>query len=215
VKLLEGNIMTDILTVDARGLACPQPVLETKKVLDETSSSVLRVLVQGYTSRENVSRFARNRGCEVEVQEQGKDEFEITLRRGQSEIAHDEQEDLLPCPVPEQSQNGKNVVYIGNNCMGRGDDELGQKLMRGFLRTWIDVSPRPWRMIFINSGVKLTTIDEEGAEAISMLEEKGVEILSCGTCLQHFGIEDKLRVGKVTNMFEIIESPTRPQRFAG
>ncbi|MGO9566987.1 MAG: DsrE family protein, partial [Desulfomonilaceae bacterium] len=60
--------------------------------------------------------------------------------------------------------------------------------------------------VFINSGVKLTTIDEEGAEAISMLEEKGVEILSCGTCLQHFGIEDKLRVGKVTNMFEIIES---------
>ena len=61
-------------------------------------------------------------------------------------------------------------------------------------------------MIFINSGVKLTTVDEEGAEAISMLEEKGVEILSCGTCLQHFGIEDKLRVGKVTNMFDIIES---------
>jgi selenium metabolism protein YedF len=206
MELLGGNIMTDILTVDARGLACPQPVLETKKVLDETGSSVLRVLVQGYTSRENVSRFARNRGCEVEVQEQGKDEFEITLRRTGTEIAHDEQEDLLPCPVPEQSQGAKIVVYVGNNCMGRGDDELGQKLMRGFLRTWIDVSPRPWRMLFINSGVKLTTIDEEGAEAISMLEEKGVEILSCGTCLQHFGIEDKLRVGKVTNMFEIIDS---------
>jgi selenium metabolism protein YedF len=198
--------MTDILTVDARGLACPQPVLETKRVLDETDSSVLRVLVQGYTSRENVSRYARNQGCEVEVQEQGTDEFEITLTRAGSEVARDEKEDLLPCPVPEQSQSARIVVYVGNNCMGRGDDELGQKLMRGFLRTWIDVSPRPWRMIFINSGVKLTTLDEEGSEAISMLEEKGVEILSCGTCLQHFGIEDKLKVGKVTNMFEVIES---------
>ncbi len=206
MALLEENIMTDILTVDARGLACPQPVLETKKVLEETSSRLLRVLVQGYTSRENVSRFARNRGCQVEVHEKGKDEFEITLTRADSEIPHNKQEDPLPCPVPEQSRDGKNLVYVGNNCMGRGDDELGQKLMRGFLRTWIDVSPRPWRMVFINSGVKLTTIDEEATEAISMLEEKGVEILSCGTCLQHFGIEDKLRVGKVTNMFEIIES---------
>lgn len=206
MTLLEEKIMTDILTVDARGLTCPQPVLETKRVLEETSSNLLKVLVQGYTSRENVSRFARNRGCEVEVHEKDNDEFEITLRRAGSEIARNEQEDLLPCPMPEQLHDGKNLVYVGNNCMGRGDDELGQKLMRGFLRTWIDVSPRPWRMVFINSGVKLTTIDEEAVEAISMLEEKGVEILSCGTCLQHFGIEDKLRVGKVTNMFEIIES---------
>jgi selenium metabolism protein YedF len=198
--------MTEILTVDARGLSCPQPVLETKRALDETASNTLRVLVQGYTSRENVSRFARNRGCKVDVQEKAKDEFEITLTRAGSEPAQDIREELLPCPVPEPAHAAKNVVYVGNNCMGRGDDELGKKLMRGFLRTWIDVSPKPWRMIFINSGVKLTTVDEEAAEAISMLEEKGVEILSCGTCLQHFGIEDKLRVGKITNMFEIIDS---------
>lgn len=198
--------MAEILTVDARGLACPQPVLETKKALDETTSNVLRVLVHGYTSRENVSRFARNRGCEVDVQEKAKDEFEITLRRVSAEPAQNKQEELLPCPMPEPARAAKNVVYVGNNCMGRGDDELGQKLMRGFLRTWIDVSPKPWRMIFINSGVKLTTIDEEATEAISMLEEKGVEILSCGTCLQHFGLEDKLKVGKVTNMYDVIDS---------
>jgi selenium metabolism protein YedF len=198
--------MADILTIDARGLACPQPVLETKKALEETESNVLRVLVQGYTSRENVSRFARNRGCEVDVQEKAKDEFEITLRRAGSEIDQNKQEELVPCPMPEPARDAKNVVYVGNNCMGRGDDELGKKLMRGFLRTWIDVSPKPWRMVFINSGVKLTTIDEEGTEAISLLEEKGVEVLSCGTCLQHFGLEDKLKVGKVTNMFDIIDS---------
>ena len=143
--------------------------------------SALRVLVQGYTSRENVSRFARNRGCEVEVQEKDKDEFEITLKRTESEIVQKVQEEILACPVPEQSQDSKIVVYVGNNCMGRGDDELGKKLMRGFLRTWIDISPRPWRMIFINSGVKLTTIDEEAAEAVSMLEEKGCR----GSLLRH------------------------------
>lgn len=198
--------MAEILTIDARGLTCPQPVLETKKALDETEANVLRVLVQGYTSRENVSRFARNQGCEVDVQEKAGDEFEITLKRAAREPDQNKQEDLLPCPIPEPARDAKNVVYVGNNCMGRGDDELGKKLMRGFLRTWIDVNPKPWRMIFINSGVKLTTIDDEAAEAISMLEEKGVEVLSCGTCLQHFGLEDKLKVGKVTNMFEIIDS---------
>jgi selenium metabolism protein YedF len=78
--------------------------------------------------------------------------------------------------------------------------------MRGFLRTWIDVEPRPWRIIFINSGVKLTTIDDEAVEAVSLLEERGVEVLSCGTCLEHFGLSDKLRAGRVTNMFEVIES---------
>ena len=65
---------------------------------------------------------------------------------------------------------------------------------------------KPWRMIFINAGVKLTTLDDEAVEAVSMLEERGVEVLSCGTCLQFFGLEDKLRVGKVTNMYEVIES---------
>ncbi len=198
--------MAGILTVDARGLTCPQPVLETKKALDETASDALRVLVHGYTARENVSRFARNQGCEVDVQEKANDEYEIMLKRAGRETAQDRREELLPCAVQERAQNGKNVVYIGHNCMGRGDDELGKKLMRGFLRTWIDVTPKPWRMIFINSGVKLTTVDEEAAEAISMLEEKGVEVLSCGTCLQHFGLEDKLRVGKVTNMYEVIDS---------
>ncbi len=83
--------MAEILTIDARGLSCPQPVLETKKALDETTADVLRVLVQGYTSRENVSRFARNQGCEVDVQENARDEFEITLRRAMSEVAQNKQ----------------------------------------------------------------------------------------------------------------------------
>ena len=78
--------------------------------------------------------------------------------------------------------------------------------MRGFLQTLVDVQPLPWRIIFINSGVKLTTVDEGAAEAVSMLEQKGVEALSCGTCLQHFQLEDKLKVGRVTNMFEVVET---------
>ena len=100
----------------------------------------------------------------------------------------------------------RNAVFVGTDCMGKGDDVLGRKLMRGFLRTWIDAPTKPWRMIFINSGVHLTTIDEEAVEAVSLLEDNGVEILSCGTCLEHFGLVDRLQVGRATNMFEVIDT---------
>ncbi len=197
--------MNNLTTIDARGLACPQPVLETKKALETGISGPLRVLVDNSTSKENVMRFARNQGCEVEIEESEPDQFRITILKCADPVQHAAQQELLPCPMPE-TQAVRNVVYIGNNCMGRGDDELGAKLMRGFLRTMIDSAPLPWRIVFINSGVKLTTIDQEAVEAISLLEERGVEVLSCGTCLEHYNLKDKLGAGKVTNMFEIIES---------
>lgn len=198
--------MNDIFTVDARGLSCPQPVLETKRAFEESDSLQLKILVDNTTSKENVKRFASNQGCEVQIRDLGAEQYEILVQRPAGEPAQVSQLELLPCPVPEATTNAKNVVYVGTNSMGLGSEDLGQKLMRGFLRTWIDVNPLPWRMIFINSGVKLTTLDEEAVEAVSMLEDRGVEILSCGTCLQFFGLEDKLRVGRVTNMFEVIET---------
>ncbi len=197
--------MNNIDTIDARGLACPQPVLQTKKALETGISGSLRVLVDNTTAKENVMRFARNQGCEVEIQENEPEQFQLTILKCGEPVEPAAQQELLACPAPE-AQPVRNVLYIGNNCMGRGDDELGAKLMRGFLRTIIDSTPLPWRMVFINSGVKLTTIDQEALEAISLLEEKGVEVLSCGTCLEHFNLKDKLGAGKVTNMFEIIES---------
>jgi len=196
--------MNDKLTVDARGLACPQPVLETKRVLDEDLASIFSVLVDNETSRENVCRFARNRGCLVEVLETVGNQFEIKISRTDV-TAPVVKEELLPCAAPAAGSQ-RIVVFVGSRSMGRGDEDLGTRLMRGFLRTWIDVEPKPWRMIFINSGVELTTVDDEAAEAVSMLEQKGVEILSCGTCLQHFGLEEKLKVGRATNMFEVIET---------
>jgi selenium metabolism protein YedF len=197
--------MNNLVTIDARGLACPQPVLETKKALEKGGPGPLTVLVDNTTSKENVMRFARNQGCEVKIQESEPEQFQITILKCDEPVEPAAPEELLPCPMPETEQV-RNVIYVGNNCMGRGDDELGAKLMRGFLRTMIDSTPLPWRMVFINSGVKLTTIDEEAVEAISLLEEKGVEVLSCGTCLEHFKLKDKLAAGKVTNMFEIIET---------
>lgn len=198
--------MKESLVVDARGLTCPQPVLETKRVLDEGNANDFTVLVDNVTARENVARLARNQGCEVQTSDNGAGEFLLRIVRSDKREIPAAQEELLACPAPEPVTRDRLVVYVGNDAMGRGDDALGQKLMRGFLRTWIDADTKPWRIIFINSGVRLTTTDEEAAEAVSLLSEKGVEVLSCGTCLEHFGLVDKLRVGRVTNMFEVIES---------
>jgi selenium metabolism protein YedF len=198
--------MNDILTVDARGLACPLPVLETKRVLDEGGSQEFLVLVDNPASKENVARFARSQGRKVEIQERADGQFQIKVGLD-TESKPDSRVEIPRCEAaPESSPVGKLVVYLGNNSMGSGDRALGKKLMRGFLRTWIDVDHRPWRMIFINSGVKLTTLDEESVEALSILAERGVEILSCRTCLDHFGLSDKLRVGRDTNMYEVIQS---------
>ena len=198
--------MAALHTVDARGLTCPQPVLETKRALEEGGHKDFLVLVDNHGSRENVARFAQNQGCHVDIVERPHEQFELRIVCSGPLKQAEQLEEISRCAVPAPSLGKGIVVYVGSNSMGRGDPELGEKLMRGFLRTWIDVQPRQWRMIFINSGVKLTTIDDEAVEAISMLEEKGVEVLSCGTCLQHYGLDDGPQVGRVTSMYEVIES---------
>jgi selenium metabolism protein YedF len=198
--------MPEPITIDARGLACPQPVLETKKALEDHLSARFTVIVDNDAARENVSRFARNQGCEVEVEDGGANQFQITIKRSEATPAVTREEVRAASVADDTPGDLKTVVYISSCSMGRGDEDLGTKLMRGFLRTWIDSRPMPWRMIFINSGVRLTTVDEEAVEAVSLLEEKGVEILSCGTCLDHFGLKDELRSGRVTNMYEVIDS---------
>ncbi len=198
--------MADLYTVDARGLACPQPVLETKRVLDEGLANDFLVLLDNATSKENVSRFARNQGCEVELQKEEANEFHLRITSGDKPKAADQPEELLPCAMPGTEPQAKQVIYVATRYMGQGDDVLGAKLMRGFLQTLIDCNPLPWRMLFINSGVYLTTVDDAAVQAVSMLQDKGVEVLSCGTCLQHFKLEEELKVGKATNMFEVIET---------
>lgn len=199
--------MNSELRIDARGLLCPKPVLETKRALDETAACDIIVLVDNAAACENVSRFARNRGCEVGVRELRSDQFEITIHNLETSPMKDTIVEELPiCENVGEPNTPQCVVYIANDGMGAGDEVLGKKLIRGFLRTLIDVEPRPWRMIFINAGVRLTTLDEDSVEALAVLQEKGVDILSCGTCLEHFGLEGGLQVGRVTNMFEVIES---------
>ena len=105
-----------------------------------------------------------------------------------------------------QMPHMKGVILIGSNSFGIGDNKLGEMLMGGFLNTLLDSDPKPEKLIFINNGVRLTTEGSEMLETLALLEEKGVKILSCGTCLDYFNLRDKLKVGVTTNMYEMVDS---------
>lgn len=179
--------------VDARGLPCPRPVIETKKALQEIEEGSFIVIVDRPEASENVQRFARSQGCKVKVS-QKEGVFRIAIDKTQITKAE-----------PGKSDD---VVFIDTDKLGIGDEKLGAILMKAFLNTLWDNEPKPARIIFMNSGVKLTVEGSDVLEALMLLEQDGVQIFSCGTCLDYYGIKDKLTVGKVTNMYETVHSLT-------
>ncbi|MGA1846121.1 sulfurtransferase-like selenium metabolism protein YedF [Deferribacter abyssi] len=186
------------MVVDARGKACPTPVIMTKKALEGIEEGVITVLVDNVASKENVSKFAASQGFTYEVDDKG-DYFEIVIAKG------------YKCSLPQDSDKDKEdvttnlVIHVGSDAIGNGSDELGKLLMTGFIENIINMDFLPKTVIFVNSGVFLTTKNEKTINALKELENKGVEILSCGTCLTHFNLMDNLKVGEVTDAYKVMQ----------
>ena len=183
--------------IDAKGKACPQPVLMTKKALELMEEGIITVVVDSTISRDNVVRFATSQGCDTAVKTEG-EVFHIEVTKGKTDGEGDG--NVFPAVSGETPEI---VVYVHSNTMGRGDDVLGGILIKGFLKTLRDVDPKPAKLVFVNKGVFLTTEGSELIEDILELEEMGVEVLSCGTCLDFFNLKEKLKVGLASNMFDI------------
>jgi len=188
--------------VDAKGLACPQPVILTKKALD--SCDDVTVLLDNTTALENVKRLASNSGCAVEATEEPSGVFRIHIRK--QEDAGIREGTSLECTCPTdtpQSAQGPTVFAIPSNVMGYGNDELGALLMKAFIHTAIDLEHGPDMIILYNTGVKLATSDSGVVDDLKALEAKGVRILVCGTCVNFFELGGKIRAGIVSNMYDI------------
>ena len=186
--------------IDARGLACPQPVILTKKALEEHNEIV--VIVDNETAQENVKRMAKNQGCEVTIDHRA-DDINVSITRGCSgEI-----------PEADARSQGPLVIVISSDTMGRGNDELGTLLMKGFIHALMETSPGPDSLIFFNTGVKLTIQGSEILEDLREFSDKGVNILVCGTCLDYFEIKDRLAAGTISNMYSIVETMTGAGRL--
>jgi len=194
--------MTDFTIVDARGLSCPQPVVLAKKALE--SNKKVKVIVDNETALENVKRLGMKLECDVRVQAKSGDLYEIQMTR---RADFDKNQDFVSsCCETGAAKTGPFVIVVSENKMGRGNDELGAVLIKAFLHTVAGQAKKPDVMIFYNTGVTLTVQGSDVLEDLKQLESEGVQILVCGTCLNYFEIKDKLAVGTVSNMYDIVET---------
>lgn len=179
-------------TIDCRNQSCPAPVINVKKALQEHSR--VRVLLDDGAPRENVARFARNRGCQVAEERDGSG-WAMTI----TAVADSQR------PDPETVSQGGRVLMITSDRLGDGPEDLGRLLMKNFIHTLLETGEIPERMLFLNTGVFLTCEGSDVIEALGKLHGMGVEIFSCGLCLDFFRIKEKLRAGGTTNMLAIAE----------
>ena len=186
--------------LDARGLHCPAPVLLAKDTLERDDLNALEIMVDNESSRENVTRFLASRGFSVTDIQEGAD-FLLRAERaagtGEAKLPESSAR-VLP------STAAKTLVLIGSDRLGSGDDELGRKLMISYIKTLKEMGDELWQLIFVNNGVKLTIEQSDVLPELQEYERSGITILACGTCLNHFGLNDAKRVGQTTNMLDIV-----------
>jgi len=183
--------------IDARGLACPAPVLQTKAALQEGDAGSVRIVVDNAAAQQNVQRFLESQGFGTALERKGEDWVVVGTCESMPS--------LQPRPVEgKRSDEEKILVMCATDRIGFGDDELGLKLMVNFLRTLREMGGALWRLVFVNNGVKLTVDGSEVLADLQHYENEGLKILVCGTCLDHFKLLERKQVGQTTNMLDIV-----------
>lgn len=205
--------------LDLRGVPCPQPVIRTKAVLEAMAEGVLEVVVDNDVARDNILRFASFKGCKAAVEGQKGAECTIRITKGNPK----EEPKAPPPPRPEPSARpepaqkpepkpapsaGERIVLLTTARIGDDNEALGRELMGSFLDVLTQASRLPDRLILINSAVALAAQGSPVLETLRELQEKGVQVVSCGRCLEYLHLKAKLQVGTITNMFEVVEALT-------
>lgn len=183
-----------MIKVNAIGDTCPIPVIKTKKAIAEAAGEgTIEVLVDNEIAVQNVTKMAESEGGKVVSEKVAEKEYKITIELlGEAKAAEAAEEENL-------------VVVISSDRMGSGNDALGKVLIKGFIFAVTQLEHLPKTILFYNGGATLTAEGSDSLEDLKHLEEEGVEILTCGTCLNYYNLSDKLQVGSVTNMYTIVE----------
>lgn len=191
-----------MITVDAMGDNCPIPVIKTKKAMDAlTGPETIEVLVDNEIAVQNVTKMAASAGGKVTSEQKAEKEYVVTIEMEGAPAAEDD------------AQDDNTVVVISSDRMGTGNDELGKVLIKGFIFAVTQLYKLPKTMLFYNGGATLTTEGSDSLEDLKSLEAQGVEIMTCGTCLDYYGLKDKLAVGSVTNMYSIVETQAKATKI--
>lgn len=181
--------------IDCKGLNCPLPVVNTKKYFDSIESGVATVIVDNEVAKNNVLKFAENSKLEASFEKKG-DLFYLDIIKGEGSL---EKEDK------KESDKKTFTIVVANDKLGQGSEELGKALMKSYMFALSETDIIPDNLVFLNGGVKLVVEGSEVLESIEKLKGRGVNIQSCGTCLDFYKIKDKVKVGEITNMYAIIE----------
>jgi selenium metabolism protein YedF len=192
--------------LDERGKQCPMPVIEAKQALAEASpGEMIEVIVDNEIAVQNLTKMARHKELKSSSEKKGEREFSVLIEAGQdaegTSVTASEEETCLP-----DGKVSGIVVVLSSNQMGTGDEALGKLLMKGFVYAVSHQDQLPEKVIMYNGGAFLSCEGSDSLEDLKEMEAQGVEIMTCGTCLNHYQLEDKLKVGTVTNMYDIAES---------
>ena len=191
-----------MIEVNAMGEACPIPVVKTLHALQELNGAgTVQTLVDNEIAVQNLTRLAESKGCTIETEKRSEKEFCVTITTTGAVAAAENEE--ISCTVPAAKK--KTVVVVSADHMGEGSEELGRILIKGFLFALTQQEHLPSTVLFYNGGAHLTCEGSDSLEDLKNLADAGVEILTCGTCTDFYGITDKLAVGEVTNMYVIVE----------
>lgn len=195
-------------TVDARGMACPLPVVNAKKAAEEMhAGDVLTVLVDNEIAVQNLQKFANHKGYQVSGEKLAENEYAVKMQitSGEMQPAQEaDEKEEISC-TPDTKKKGM-VVVLSANVMGTGEEKLGKALMKAFVFALTRQDVLPETILCYNTGAYLTCEGADTLEDLKSLEAEGVNIMTCGTCLDFYGMKEKLAVGSVTNMYEIVET---------
>ena len=189
--------------IDCRGLACPLPVVNAKKAAEELGSGdVLAVMVDNEIAVQNLTRFAEHKGFGVSAEKKGEKEYVVTMNISGT-AAENVKDEEVACAMDTRRKGM--LVVLSANVMGTGDPKLGTSLMKAFVFALTKQDQLPDTILCYNTGAYLTCEGADTLEDLKLLESEGVIILTCGTCLDFYGLKEKLAVGTVTNMYDIVE----------
>lgn len=183
--------------IDALGKACPLPVIETKKALRE--HDVVETLVDNEIATQNLRKMAEQLGYIYQMDQDAPNHYKVVISKGNADLIDDEEPQVAEAIAPVDDY----IVVVDTNVMGRGSDELGKNLLKGFIYSLTEQDVLPEKVIFYNGGVQSVVEGSDSLEDLRGLAEQGVEIYACGACLNFY--ELTAAVGEVTNMYRIVE----------
>ncbi|EFI41549.1 sulfurtransferase-like selenium metabolism protein YedF [Peptoniphilus sp. oral taxon 386] len=181
--------------LDARGIACPRPVIMAKKAINDEKLLEIMVYVDNEIATQNLSKMGQQLGFISEVKMISDGNYEVVLKKS----------DNLECELMDLEDDSEYIVVISSDYMGRGDEDFSKKLLEGFIYALREQDVLPKFVVFYNTGIRLTTINTKTIEDLKFMELKGTTILSCGLCLDNYNLKEKLAVGEATNMYRICE----------